>query len=160
MTYKIERSITIAASPEAVWSIIQDPTRRTEWDARVIACRQTSDGEVQLGTSFEMVYNLFGLRIPMAMEYIAWHPFTQSAVSATSNGFSKESLAGTWLFTREPDGKTTWTTKINLRSEGGPFSRLLEWVYGRYTDHLTVLSQKCLKKLVEVESAQRSSRAQ
>jgi uncharacterized protein YndB with AHSA1/START domain len=58
MAYKIERSIIIAASPEAVWRIIQDPNRRTEWDARVIACRQTSDGEVQLGTSFEMVYNL------------------------------------------------------------------------------------------------------
>jgi uncharacterized protein YndB with AHSA1/START domain len=39
MAYKIERSIIIAASPEAVWRIIQDPNRRTEWDARVIACR-------------------------------------------------------------------------------------------------------------------------
>lgn len=35
MAYRFERSVTITASPEAIWNVVQEPSRRVEWDLRV-----------------------------------------------------------------------------------------------------------------------------
>jgi uncharacterized protein YndB with AHSA1/START domain len=149
MAYKIARSINIKRSPEQVWRVIQDPARRIEWDARVKSCRQTSPGDLRLGSTFDMIYDLYGFKMPMTLEYISWQPFTQSAVRSTSAGLLRGSLAGTWLFVEELDGSTTWTTKISLRSESNYFAKLIEQTFGRYTGYLTAISQERLKRLVE-----------
>jgi hypothetical protein len=98
-----------------------------------------------------MVYDLFGFDAPMHMQYISWQPFTHSAVRSTSAGLLQGSLAGTWNFRPEADGSTTWTTKINLKSDAKRFPRLIEKALGRYTDYLTRRSQERLKTLIESE---------
>ena len=151
MAYKITRSTNIKSSPERVWRVIQEPRRRVEWDARVNSCNKTSPGDVQLGSRFDIIYNLYGYRMQLSLVYIAWQPFVHSAVRSTSTGggLLRGSLAGTWLFIEEPDGSTTWKTQISLSSESKYFSKVVEQVLGRYTDYLTDISQECLKRLIE-----------
>jgi uncharacterized protein YndB with AHSA1/START domain len=152
MPFRLERSINIKAPPEAVWNVIQDASRRHEWDARVKSARRTSSGPMGSGATFDMVYDFYGFAMPMSMEYIAWRPFTHSAVRTISTGRMTGTIAGTWNFTKEPDGSTTWTTIVSLKSGARLGGTLIEQISGRTTDHLTAISQKRLKALIEGEA--------
>jgi uncharacterized protein YndB with AHSA1/START domain len=149
--FRLERSINIKAPPEKVWTVIQDASRRAEWDARVKSARRTSSGPMGGGSTFDMVYNFFGVEMPMRMEYIAWKPFTHSAVRTTSTSRMNATIAGTWNFLAEADGSTTWTTIVSLKSTARFGCGLIEQISGRYTDRLTVISQRHLKALIERE---------
>ena len=50
---KIEVSATVHRPPETVWKFVFDPTNAPKYDPDIISAKQTSDGPVAVGTTFE-----------------------------------------------------------------------------------------------------------
>ena len=152
MSYRIECSVQIGAPPEAVWATIQDFTRRTLWDLRVVHAQLLTPPPQERGSRFRIVYGVPGIRSWVDAEYIVWKPTERSAIRAV--GFSRispfVSAAGSWHFDANSDGSTTWTTHVNIAMRGGPLAPILERIIvGWYFRRLTVGSQEKLKRLVE-----------
>ena len=72
MSYRIEGSVTINAPREYVWKVIQDPTRRIEWDERVVSVRQLSPGALTKGGQLEVITRMYGIDFPAVLEFVNW----------------------------------------------------------------------------------------
>jgi hypothetical protein len=155
MSNRIERSIAISAPAQVVWDVVQDVSRRTEWDARVIDCEVITPQPFGRGSQARIGYNLFGLRVPVVMEMVAWVPPSKSAARALPNPMG--SLAGSWQFQETPDGSTTFTTRIMIRCETGILRTLRERLLRGYMARLTERSQAQLKRLIEAEHCARDT---
>lgn len=150
MSYRIESSVSIQASPETVWAVIQDPARRLEWDARITAVEQLTPGPVGKGTRTRVSYSFFGVPSAIEIEMVSWQPPQRSGVKGVFVG-TPDTIAGSWNFAPDGRGATVWTTRLVL-SGGGPLGRLRELIFGPMTARLTRVSQDNLKRLIEGEA--------
>ena len=139
---------------EFVWELIQEPTRRIEWDARLTGCELLTPRPLGKGARTRTKYALLGW---VDIEYTSWQTAARSAVktSAVSRGNLIRSLVASWNFLPHADGSTTWKTQIVVRGVGGPrlaptIERLL---IGPLLRWLTALSASNLKHLAEREYA-------
>jgi hypothetical protein len=161
MSYRIESNVTIMAPPAAVWETIQNVPRRIEWDARVTAVELLTPPPVGKGARTRVSYRMFGIPMHIDLEMIVWNPPHRSAVRGIIVG-SVDRIAGSWHVDPNPDGSTTWTTKLMLTG-GGRFGWLRERINGPTIKRLTITSQQNLKRLVESEytrAEKRSEKAQ
>jgi len=149
MTYRCERSITINASPETVWELVQEPTRRLEWDVRVRAVELLTPRPLGKGTRLRITYAMWGARMTTEITMLSWQPYRRSAVTMTG-GQNEGAFAASWNFVANPDGSTTWTTRFVLTG-AGRLAPVRERVFGRIFELLTVVSQRNLKRLAEAE---------
>lgn len=156
MAYKIERSVTIQAPPEAVWTTVQDVSRRLEWDVRVRSVELLTPLPMGKGSRTLIDYNMWGYGMQIEIEMVSWQPCKRSGVKGRVLN-SPDTIGASWNFVENPDGSTTWTTRLVLTSQG-PLARLREQLSGRATDYLTAVSQRNLKRLVEAE--QHAARAE
>src|SRR4051794_10411913 len=128
MTCRIEVSIQINAPREAVWTIMQDFARRTEWDERVVHAERLTPSAPTRGTRFRITYGALGLSSWVEAEYVPWAPPRRSGIHAIA--FSRLSLfkaaAGSWTFDDRADGTSTWTTKVSITMRGGPLAPAIE----------------------------------
>lgn len=152
MVYRLEYSVRIEASPQEVWATMQDFTKRTLWDMRVVEASLLSMHTQGKGSRFKITYRVFGVKFWVENEYIVWKPCERSAIRAV--GFSRPSMfksaAGSWHFADNGDGSMTWTTIVSLSMVGGPLAPLLEKVgIGWYFRRLTERSGQNLKRLAE-----------
>lgn len=150
VAYRIEGSITIAAPPEVVWNVVQDVSRRIEWDARVRSVTLQTPLPMGKGSRTLIDYASMGLPMQIEIEMVSWQPPRRSGVRGQVLG-TADTVAGSWNFEQQADGATTWTTRIVLTSQGR-FAWLREQVMGRYTAYLTAVSQRNLKRLIEGEA--------
>jgi hypothetical protein len=154
MAYRIERSVTVQAPPEAVWNVVQDVSRRLEWDVRIKSAELLTPLPMGKGSRTRIAYNLWGYVMDIEIDMISWKPYDRSGVKGKVLG-TGDTFGASWNFVHNPDGSTTWTTRIAMTSQG-PFARLRELFSGVSTDLMTVVSQRNLKRLVEAE--QRAAR--
>jgi hypothetical protein len=91
---RIECDTHIDAPREFVWELIQEPTRRIEWDARLTGCELLTPRPLGKGARTRTKYALLGW---VDLEYTSWQPAARSAVktSAVSRGNRRWSSAGT-----------------------------------------------------------------
>ncbi|MEO8287233.1 MAG: SRPBCC family protein [Chloroflexota bacterium] len=163
MGHRVECVVNIAAPVELVWNTIQDPTRRTEWDERVVSERLLKPGGPGKGNSFRITYSVFGFRFWGEMEYIVWNPPRRSAIRALR--FSRlsmmQSAGGSWHLETQPDGSTTYSTTVNISLQGGPLAPLLERIFvGGYFRLITERSLHNVKRLIEADYARQSGLAE
>jgi uncharacterized membrane protein len=151
MSYRFDASVTINAPVEVVWNVIQDVDRRVEWDARIQSVQLLTPRPVGKGARTLLHYRMYGMPMRMTIEMIQWQPPLRSAVKGVIVG-TRDTIGGSWHFTPNPDGSTTWTTRLSLTSNSR-FARWLEPIYGRATHKLTRISQQNFKRLVEAEYA-------
>jgi uncharacterized protein YndB with AHSA1/START domain len=151
MGYRIESSVSIKATPEQVWSVIQDPARRLEWDARITANEVLTPGAIGKGTRSRVTYSFFGMPSAIELEMVSWQPPRRSGVKGVFVG-TADTIAGSWNFEPDGTGATVFTTRLVL-SSAGPFGRLRELIFGSMTARLTKISQANLKRLVESDAA-------
>jgi hypothetical protein len=149
LSYRIESSVQIMAPPEVVWETIQSVSRRIEWDARVIAVELLTPPPVGKGAHTRVSYRMFGIPLHIELEMIVWNPPHRSAVSGVFVGRA-DRIAGSWHVDRNPDGSTTWISRLMLTG-GGRFAKLRERINGPTIKRLTIISQQNLKRLVELE---------
>ncbi|MEO5953579.1 MAG: SRPBCC family protein [Chloroflexia bacterium] len=154
MTYRIQCSVRINAPREQVWNILQDFTRRKEWDVRVARAKVTTLPPTGIGTRFLITYKIALVSFTNDNEYIVWKPPERSAIRFPDDTHSLlfSSAAGSWRLTSHDDGATIWTTTISIAMRGGFLAPLFERIaVGWYFRRLTEQSQRDLKKLVERE---------
>src|SRR5689334_23958689 len=82
---RIECETHIAAPREFIWELIQEPTRRIEWDARLTEARLMTPRPLGKGSRTRTFYRFLGW---VEIEYTSWQAPLRSAVksSATSRG--------------------------------------------------------------------------
>jgi hypothetical protein len=154
MTCRIECSVRIDAPREQVWSLLQDFTRRTEWDLRVVRAAVITPPPQGKGTRFLITYRIAGVSYNVENEYLVWKPPERSAIRFPDHrrDFFFSTVAGSWRLTSHDDNSTTWTTTISITMRGGFLAPLLERVaIGWYFRRLTEASQRKFKKLAEHE---------
>jgi hypothetical protein len=139
-----------------VWALIQEPTRRLEWDARITRCDLLTPRPLGKGLRLRNTYRLFGLPMWIEIETVSWQPPVRSGVRtvAISPG-PLRSISGSWQFHLNADGSTNWLTQLVVRGAGGRFlAPLLGRVLGELMLRpLTVISARNLKRLAEAEYA-------
>ena len=158
--FRIERETHIEVPREFLWELIQEPTRRTEWDARLTRIDVLTPRPIARDTRVRTTYGVLGWT---EIQYTSWQPVSRSAVKSTamSPGNPMKSLVGSWNFFPHEDGTTTWKTQLVIRCSGGPFAPLLErFMVGPLMAVLTRLSARNLKRLAEAEYTARSSISQ
>ncbi len=64
---KVERSIEIAASPEAIFAVVMDPERLGEWVTIHDALKSAPDGPLRKGSRLEQSLRVAGQRF-----YVSW----------------------------------------------------------------------------------------
>ena len=145
MAYRFERSVIIAASPEAIWKVVQEPSRRPEWDVRVKQVELLTPRPIGKGSRL----GIWGTPMELVIELISWQPYRRSAIKLMGDD-QPCTLASSWNFAAQPDGTTSWTTRLILTMPGR-LGWLREQLAGRTTEWLTVRSQRNLKRLLEAE---------
>lgn len=151
MSHRIEKSVTVNASKEFVWDMLQDLSRRLEWDARVTSARAVTPGPIKRGSRSEIITRMYGMNFPAVLEYISWNPPYRSGVRTVETSKGIESVVGSWRLEENDKGQTTWTTTIVITPEQGLFGKFLSKMLAGSFEKLTMQSQRQFKTLVERE---------
>jgi uncharacterized protein YndB with AHSA1/START domain len=155
MSQRIESTLRIMAPREAVWALLQNPARRSEWEAGLVEMAMLTPLPLQWGSRARLTFKRRGgRRFWCEMETLAWNPPERIAFQTMrfSRGTFLRSLGGSWHLHDNGDGSTNWTVVWNMAWHGGLFAPLLERLFARkaYTRRI-VQSQQALKRLIESE---------
>jgi uncharacterized protein YndB with AHSA1/START domain len=124
---RIERSEAVGAPPDAVYALVADVGRRTEWLAELRRI-DAPPGPVGEGTRFT------------GQSSLLWHDFvgTSEVVRAEpGQALAEEVFLGArftseWEFTPSPDGRGTVVRHcVSIDFPNGPLGRLERWVLRR-----------------------------
>jgi uncharacterized membrane protein len=115
MATKIKASIIIDKPVDEVFAYITNVKTWPLWESGLLEAEQTSDGPLNVGTTFRGVNQAFGQRMEWTSEVINYVPSKSWGQKIVSNGWStKESL------TFEPfQGKTTKFSLVSELEMGG-----------------------------------------
>lgn len=152
---RVTCEVEIEAPVEAVWQVMQDPTRRGEWDFRITGGRFTKEGHPTKGATFT-VSGRFLLPYHFDMEYLAVNPHRQTVVRLVeAHGAPVRSGTGSWTYLR--DGANRTVVRSAFRFElSPPWNWLAEkWLLPPVLYAITKRSLRKLKRLVEKERARR-----
>jgi hypothetical protein len=151
---RIDADIHIAAPVEAVWSYVQDFSRRGEWDVRVVASQLLTPGDPQPGSRAEYrLRSLPGTTLTLTARFTSLVPCSHSGIVFENLPWWQlvESAAGAWRFI--PDENGTWfrsTFRYRLK-----LGRLGEWLdatlFRKQLQRETAASLANLKRLVETD---------
>ncbi|ASS74813.1 hypothetical protein CIG75_07360 [Tumebacillus algifaecis] len=102
---RVTCEVVIAAPVEAVWNVMQNPSRRGEWDFRITGGRFTKEGYPMKGAAFVTTGRLMW-PYSFEMEYLTVTPYRQTVVRLVkTHGVPVASGAGSWTYLR--DGANT-----------------------------------------------------
>jgi len=142
---KIAVSKMVDRSPEAVWKFIFDPANAPKYDPDIISAKQTSDGPVAVGTTFEANRKKEGKVSFRTVEYDPGRKLTWVVTSPRVMEGSKESI-----ILEDVGGKSRVTNEWDLKLGGfyrlmGPFvARSMKKTAGAQADNI--------KRILETEA--------
>jgi len=142
---KIAVSKMVDRSPEAVWKFIFDPANAPKYDPDIISAKQTSDGPVAVGTTFEANRKKEGKVSFRTVEYDPGRKLTWVVTSPRVMEGSKESI-----ILEDIGGKSKVTNEWDLKLGGfyrlmGPFvARSMKKTAGAQADNI--------KRILETEA--------
>lgn len=146
---RVACEIEIDAPVEEVWQVMQDPTRRGEWDFRITGGRFTKDGSPTKGATFTVGGRMIW-SYRFDMEYLSVQPYRQTVVRLVqAHGLPIEFGAGSWTYIR--DGATRTVVRSTFRFElKKPWRWLFDpWLLTPIMHWITRRSLKKLKRLIE-----------
>jgi len=128
-----DHSIDIAASPDELFALTQDCTRRLEWDP-FLKSAELVDGAQAAGVGVR-AYCVAHSGLGMETEYVSFNPPRACAVKMTRGPGLIESFAGSWRFEEVAPGRTRVGFRYSLRARRlswllGP---IMSWVFARDT---------------------------
>ena len=142
---KIAVSKMVDRPPEAVWKFIFDPANAPKYDPDIISAKQTSDGPVAVGTTFEANRKKEGKVSFRTVEYDPGRKLTWVVTSPRVMEGSKESI-----ILEDIGGKSRVTNEWDLKLGGfyrlmGPFvARGMRKTAGAQADNI--------KRILETEA--------
>lgn len=155
MSQRIESTLRIMAPRAEVWSLLQNPARRAEWDVGVLDVALLTPLPQRRGSRTRLTFQgALGRHPWWEIELLAWSPPERTAFQATrfSRGTLLHSVGGSSHLHDNGDGTTNWTLVLNIAARGGIFAPLAARLYGRgATARRVMQSQQNLKRLIEAE---------
>jgi carbon monoxide dehydrogenase subunit G len=141
---KIEASIVVDRPTETVLKFIFDPSNAPKYDPDIISAKQTSDGPVAVGTTFEANRKKEGKVSFRTVEYDPGRKLTWVVTSPRAMEGSKESI-----ILEDIGGKTKVTNAWDLRLGG--FYRLVGPFVARSMRKTAVAQANNIKRILETE---------
>ena len=143
---KVEREVSIAAAPEAVYEVIMDPRRLREWVTIQVSLEDAPPGMLEHGSELTQRLKLAGQRFTVSWKVVENEPARRVVWSGRGPMRSKASV----IYGLEPDGDGTRFRYANEFSlPGGPLGRMAGPVVRRVTAGELEDSLERLRALVE-----------
>jgi len=142
---KIETSIVIDRPAETVWKFVIDPSNAPKYDPDIISAKQTSDGPVAVGATFEEIRRKEGKSSFRMVEYDPGRSWTWVATSPRAMEGSKMNVV-----VEDIGGKTKLTNTTELRLGG--FYRLMGPFVARSLRKIQGAEANNIKRLLETEA--------
>ena len=142
---RTEATATIRARPSAVWGLVHDPTRYTEWMRAITHFdRVDHDGDVGCGARYSMRMQVGSVEIGGVVELVEYDPCQDVAWHSVSGIDQRGRLR---LRETEP-GLTTVTFRVSYQSPGGLWGLVADQVSGmavrrNLRDSLVSLRERC-----------------
>ena len=143
----LEESILIAASPEALFALTQDYTRRLEWDP-FLKSAELVGGATQPGVGVR-AWCVARSGLGMETEYVSFQPPRVTAVKMTRGPRIIERFAGSWRFEEVAPGQTRVSFRYVLRARPRWLAWLLTPLLARVFARDTRKRLAALKEAVE-----------
>ena len=144
MAIRQEHSVVIDRPVEEVFAFATDPNNDPLWLSTTLETERTSEGAVDVGTTFRNVSKFLGRRIETTMQVTENDPPHKQCVRITSGPIPGE---GCYLFESTDGGSTRFTQ--TFEAEVGGFFRLAEPLVGRALRRQTEADMATLKDLLE-----------
>lgn len=106
---RVSCEVEIQAPVERVWALMQDPTKRGDWDFRITGGRFTKDGVPTKGATFTVSGRMV-LPFHFDMEYLMVNPGRQTVVKLVeAYGVPIVAGTGSWTYIRDIRENGEWT---------------------------------------------------
>ncbi len=139
----VERTIDIAAPPEAVDAVVHDPALQPRWRSSLVSWRQEPPGPVAVGTRYHGVSRVAGREVESRYEVVAVERGRGSTVRGVGSPVPLEAS-----YRSDPiAGGTRFTYRITL--EGRGLQRIAERVAAAIITREAARDLPRLKALVE-----------
>jgi len=143
---KIEASVVVDRPPEKVWKFVFDPSNAPKYDPDIISAKQTSEGPVAVGTTFEANRKKEGKVSFRTVEYDPGRKLTWIVTSPRAMEGSKESIT-----LEDMGGKSKVTNAWDLKLGG--FYRLMGPFVARSMKKTAVAQGDRIKRILETEAS-------
>ena len=107
---KVKTSVVINRPVEEVFKFADDPNNDAQWQTGLIESKQTSEGDVGVGTTFLSVNQFLGKRLESTLEITEYEPNRRVSIKSTSGPIP---ITGTTTFEEVEEG-----TKVTFEAEG------------------------------------------
>jgi uncharacterized protein YndB with AHSA1/START domain len=146
MAIREGHTVVIERSVEAVFAFTTDPNNESLWQSTSLETEQTSEGEVDVGTTFRNTSKFLGRRIESTYQVTENDPPHKQCVRIISGPIPGVAC---YLFEPAADGSTRFTQ--NFETEVGGFFRLAEPLVARAIRRQMEADMATLKDLLEAQ---------
>lgn len=144
MTIHEEHSVVIDRPVEEVFAFATDPNNDPLWQSTSLETQQTSEGPVDVGTTFHNTSKFLGRRIESTYEVTENEAPHRQCVRVTSGPIPG---SGCYLFESADGGSTRFTQ--TFEAEVGGFFRLAEPLVGRALRRQMQADMETLKDMLD-----------
>ena len=142
---KVETSVVIARPPNEVFAYISNFENNPQWQSGMQEAKFTSEGPLDVGSTYTQVAKFLGRRIESTFEVIEYQPNRMVKASSTSGSFPI-------TFTRivEPVGSGTKVTAV-VEGDASGFFKLAEPLLARMVQRSVGADYANLKRKLETQ---------
>jgi len=111
---KVEKSILIQRPIQEVFDFVGNLQNGPQWQSAVLEAKQTTEGELGVGTKFTSVRKFMGQKLEAIIEFVAYEPNKKIVFKSTSG---TTPFVETYLFESIAEG-TRFTSILELQTGG------------------------------------------
>ncbi len=149
MAIRQEHTVVIERPVEEVFAFTTDPKNESLWQSTSLETEQTSEGEVDVGTTFRNISKFLGRTIESIYQVTENDPPHKQCVEVTSGPLPG---AGCYLYEPADGGSTRFTQ--TFETEVGGFFKLAEPLVARAIRRQMEADMATLKDLLEAGNAE------
>ena len=137
---KINKTVHISRAPKEVFDYLASFETTAEWDPGIVEATRTSEGPIGVGSTFDLVSDFLGRKIPVSYEITEYDPPNRFVIVGTNPRFVGIDEIGV-----SPDGDGTRVDyTADFRMQG--FAKLFEPFMGGMFEKLSAKAMEGLKK--------------
>lgn len=137
---KVSKSVVVPRPAEEVFEYLANFETTAEWDPGIISATRTSDGPIGVGSTFDLVSDFRGRRIPVTYEITVYEPSSRFVIVGRTKQFT-----GTDDIRVSPEGDGTridYTADFQMAG----IARLVQPFMGGIFEKLSVEAMKGLEQ--------------
>lgn len=123
---RVERSARIGAPPETVFAYLADLGNLPEWQIGVVSAEQTSEGEIGVGSTAQVVRELMGQRIMAPLTVTEYDPPNRLGIGSEVSG-----VKATGALDLAPAGDDATDLRFAMEIRGSMLTSFMEPMIAR-----------------------------